>query len=519
MKFSRLVQRAALGRCILVLVGFAAGIFWSSLLKAVPLTQQVSVTQRRGASMLHGQAKHRSALGNILTQTQRIADSQTREKRKILLDCGGNVASTVQLFRETYPDGKNYIIHSFELDDRLAPYFAPYSNHVLHCPTAVSNKDGNMTAYAESAWSPGKGKTSGTDMQWGGGTLFAFKKEIQDNITGGSRRLTYRRTIPTVDLSRWIQENTNVDDYVIFKLDVEGAEYDILTKMLEEGTFRWIDKYYGEYHGWQTIPGWNKADKAQLIEEVEAKGKPLLRWTGETRTYEDFDVMHPKVIGAVGKPGVVYNNCIKSVQKRPRLALVVQVGMNAKAARKLVTTLAAHTSGIPLALFVYGDFVELFPTLVKGWAEVFTIGMRESQPFPPGHFALQARQWIRFSLVSAIERHRDAGLQPTLYLAENTTKSVITVAKNQGLRLIQPTARFPPTEGNLLTEKNYYHYRDVERVPKALRVIAVSLGNTGGILSLDSDHPNSYMISAFLLDYLVENSGFEIVSIEECLTE
>ncbi|XP_066296497.1 uncharacterized protein [Branchiostoma lanceolatum] len=376
-----------------------------------------------------------------------------------------------------------------------------------------------MTAYAESAWSPEKGKTSGTDMQWGGGTLYALKKEIQDNITGGSRKLTYRRTVPTVDLSRWIKENTDVDDYVIFKLDVEGAEYDILTKMLKEDTFRWIDKYYGEYHGWQTVAGWNKADKAQLIEEVEAKGKPLLRWTGERRTYEDFDVLHPKLVGSVGKPGVVYNNCLGSAQKRPKLALVVEVGMNAKAARKLVTTLAAHTSNIPLALFVYGDFVELFQQQVKEWAEMFTIGMRESQPFPPGHFARQAPGWIRFSIVSAMERLCDAGLQSTLYLAENTTKTVIQVAKNRGLSLVQPTARFPPTEETPLTEKSYYHYRDVERVPKALRVVADRLGDTGGILSLDSDHPDSYMIAAFLLDYLVENSGFELVSIEECLTE
>ncbi|XP_035696579.1 uncharacterized protein LOC118430004 isoform X2 [Branchiostoma floridae] len=512
MKVSRVLWRIAQARGIFVLVGFAVGIFSSSLLKA-PTIQQVAMTPRRTASSWQPrQTRHDGLRDKVIAESNRFA--QTNGKRKILLDCGGNVASTVQLFRETYPDGKDYVIHSFELDDRLAPYFAPYSNHVLHCPTAVSNKDGNMTAYAESAWSPGKGKTSGRDMQWGGGTLFAHKKEIQDNITGGSRRLTYRRTVPTVDLSRWIKENTNVDDYVIFKLDVEGAEYDILTKMLKEDTFRWIDKYYGEYHGWQSVAGWNKADKAQLIEEVETKGKPLLRWTGEKRTYEDFDVLHPKLVGSVGKPGVVYSNCIGSAQKRPKLALVVQVGMNAKSARKLVTTLAAHTSNIPLALFVYGDFVELFPQQVEDWAERFTIGMREGQPFPPGHFALQAPGWIRFSLVSAIERHRDIGLQSTLYLAENVTKSVITVAKDRGLSLIQPTARFPPTK-----EKSYYHYRDVERVPKALRVIADGLGNTGGILSLDSDHPDSYMISAFLLDYLVENSGFELVSIEECLTE
>ncbi|KAI8485904.1 hypothetical protein Bbelb_364560 [Branchiostoma belcheri] len=160
------------------------------------------------------------------------------EPRKILLDCGANVASTVQLFRETYPGGKDFIIHSFEIDERLAPYFAPYPNHVLHCPTGVSNKDGNMTAYLESVWSPDKD----SEYQWGGGTLFAGESEKANTETGGRRKLTLHRTVPTVDLSRWIQENTAVEDYVIFKLDVEGAEYDILKKMLADGTFKWVDR-------------------------------------------------------------------------------------------------------------------------------------------------------------------------------------------------------------------------------------------------------------------------------------
>ncbi|XP_066275341.1 uncharacterized protein [Branchiostoma lanceolatum] len=155
--------------------------------------------------------------------------------RKILLDCGANVASTVQLFRETYPDGKDYIIHSFELDARLAPYFASYSNHVLHCPVAVAGEDGNITAYAESAWKPDKGKVAGKDMQWGGGAIYASESEKKDEIHG--RRFGVKNVIPMVDLSTWIQTNTALEDYVIFKLDVEGAEYEILEKMIKEGTF------------------------------------------------------------------------------------------------------------------------------------------------------------------------------------------------------------------------------------------------------------------------------------------
>ncbi|XP_078656716.1 uncharacterized protein LOC144902934 [Branchiostoma floridae x Branchiostoma belcheri] len=449
-----------------------------------------------------------------------LPSTSTRQPRKILLDCGANVASTVQLFRETYPDGRDFIIHSFEIDERLAPFFAPYSNHVLHCPTGVSNKDGNMTAYSETAWSPDKGKNSGKDMQWGGGSLFAFADEKKDTEKGGRRQLSHHRTVPTVDLSRWIQENTAVEDYVIFKLDVEGAEYDILKKMLADGTFKWVDKYYGEFHSWQPVTGWDKTQKAQLVSDVGKKGKPMISWAAEVRNYADFDTLHPPLASGtyVGSPGTVYSQCLAPLSGSPRLALAVLVGMNAKAAHKLVQTIAAHTSRMPVTLFLYGDFVETFPELVTEWAKTFTIGMRENQPLPLGHFRLQSSQWIRMALVSAIQRLSEVGLQTAYYSPENVTDTVTKDAKARGLRIIQPTARFPPkNEKWLLTTANYYKFRDVERVPKALRVITQQLDNKGGIVSLDSDHPDSYMISVFLMDYLVQKSGYKLVSIEDCL--
>ncbi|XP_071948671.1 uncharacterized protein [Antedon mediterranea] len=212
--------------------------------------------------------------------------------RKILLDCGGNMASTVELFRETYPDGKEFIIHSFEIDERLAPYFSPYEKHYLHCPVGVASEDGNMTAFTESAWAPDKGKNNRRDMQWGGGTLYVDKKELTDTDTGGRRKLSHRKQIPVVDVSKWIQENTRKEDFVIFKLDVEGAEFGILEKMLKDGTFAWIDKYYGEYHKNQPV-GLSRSAMSLIIKDVKTKGRKMFDWGAENRNYADFATIHP----------------------------------------------------------------------------------------------------------------------------------------------------------------------------------------------------------------------------------
>ena len=39
-----------------------------------------------------------------------------------------------------------------------------------------------------------------------------------------------RRLLATVDLSKWLMENTSRNDYIILKLDVEGAKDDIGTR-------------------------------------------------------------------------------------------------------------------------------------------------------------------------------------------------------------------------------------------------------------------------------------------------
>ena len=87
------------------------------------------------------------------------------------------------------------------------------------------------------------------------------------------------------------------------------------------------------------------------------------------------------------------------------------------------------------------------------------------------------------------------------------------VATDPSLRVF-----LPGTEG-YLTWVNYYKFRDVNRVPKALRRIHNALTkNHGGILSLDTDLPDTYMNSVFMMDYLVETSGFKLVHLNECIS-
>ena len=82
------------------------------------------------------------------------------------------------------------------------------------------------------------------------------KFHIHKEITDGSSLFTlyggvddaYYIDIPSFDLSSWIKDTFTQDDYLILKLDIEGAEYEVLNKMIEDGTIHMVKELHGEWH-------------------------------------------------------------------------------------------------------------------------------------------------------------------------------------------------------------------------------------------------------------------------------
>jgi FkbM family methyltransferase len=79
---------------------------------------------------------------------------------------------------------------------------------------------------------------------------------IHKEITDGSSLLTlyggvesdYYVEIPCFDLSSWIKKSFKESDYIILKLDIEGAEYEVLNKMIKDGTISMVNELWGEWH-------------------------------------------------------------------------------------------------------------------------------------------------------------------------------------------------------------------------------------------------------------------------------
>jgi FkbM family methyltransferase len=89
--------------------------------------------------------------------------------------------------------------------------------------------------------------------------------------------------VPCVDFSGWLKQ-TFYDDIsfypvppdITLKLDIEGAEYDVLWKMIKDGTIEMISDLFVEFH-LDTLP--EKAEtQMELIKALHAVGLPPQEW-------------------------------------------------------------------------------------------------------------------------------------------------------------------------------------------------------------------------------------------------
>lgn len=80
-------------------------------------------------------------------------------------------------------------------------------------------------------------------------------------------------TVPVVDLSRWLRETVRPEDDVTLKVDIEGAEYDLLEKLLADGTIALVDRLYCEWHR-HKVPIAEGRQEA-LVERLVKAGYPM----------------------------------------------------------------------------------------------------------------------------------------------------------------------------------------------------------------------------------------------------
>ena len=82
--------------------------------------------------------------------------------------------------------------------------------------------------------------------------------------------------VPCFDFSQWLVRNFALNDEVTVKMDIEGSEYDVLEKMVTDGSIKLVRKLICEWH----------ADRYPHIEAE--RHKTLKERVGSLTTLEDW---------------------------------------------------------------------------------------------------------------------------------------------------------------------------------------------------------------------------------------
>ncbi|MDB5492026.1 MAG: methyltransferase [Micavibrio sp.] len=188
---------------------------------------------------------------------------------KIFIDCGFNQAKVMEIFARHLPD---FTFYGFEANNNFkqqAENLKRRRKNVLDLNfAAVSTRDGETSFFLA-------GAESGTHIQEGS-TMVVGKDSHQTDFTKPT-------LVKTVDFSNWIKQLTgaNQNAFVALKMDIEGAEYDVLEDMFARDAIAEVDYMMIEFHSYCFTGDQKTAYQARedaLLDRLKKCPLTLSRW-------------------------------------------------------------------------------------------------------------------------------------------------------------------------------------------------------------------------------------------------
>lgn len=191
--------------------------------------------------------------------------------RKVFLDCGTH---ELEGFEELYKRcglDESWEVFCFEVVEELIPkiqektLFKTLPNiEVIN--KAVWTEDGKMPLTLDLQFD---------DMyDYGGATNILGDNYLKPDYIKHELRKNARE-VETLDFSKFVRENFSKEDQIIVKLDIEGAEYEVLDKMINEGTVDYVNAFFVEWHNHMLD---KKYDENYLRRQLAQRNIPLYYW-------------------------------------------------------------------------------------------------------------------------------------------------------------------------------------------------------------------------------------------------
>jgi len=170
-----------------------------------------------------------ACLGHVLHLNHRSVGTN----RRIYLDLGANAPETSVLpFVHKYPEGEQFELVAFEADPAWLPSYRPplcnTSCDGIRLMQAVVGLNNTISYVASHGLSLGRSASPTPDK-------------------------IHTVPVTTVDIRRWLVDNVQHEDFVVMKMDIERAEFAVLSALLHEpSVLRLIDELFVECHHLET---------------------------------------------------------------------------------------------------------------------------------------------------------------------------------------------------------------------------------------------------------------------------
>jgi FkbM family methyltransferase len=147
---------------------------------------------------------------------------------KVYIDCGAYNGNTIKNFLLNPQYGSKYKIYAFECNPVFKNF--NYGNNVIIINKACWIYDGEISFYIN----PKSPKIEGPSI-------------YKEKVTGGLDK-EHPISVPCFDFSTWLINTFSKEDYIVIKMNIEGAEYDVLEKCINDKSINLIKELYVKFH-------------------------------------------------------------------------------------------------------------------------------------------------------------------------------------------------------------------------------------------------------------------------------
>ncbi len=183
---------------------------------------------------------------------------QLNGKTRLFCDLGSNVGQSVMAFLKWKRESAlEYDVFCFEPNIEFIPAWMsnifPIQSHLGSVNLIPSIVGSNNNDYME---------------EFDGWQLAEF---------GGVR--SRDRLVPIFDFASWLMSIKNRYSEIIVKMDIEGAEYKLISDMHYSGSLRYIDSIFMEIHGHKR--GFSRGDTDKMINMIYRNGVTPFLWEAD----------------------------------------------------------------------------------------------------------------------------------------------------------------------------------------------------------------------------------------------